>query len=88
MMPGERVTASCTVRLLRCWICSMLMLLVLAGVSRALRPRREPAWVGVARAMARLSRVSVMAVAGRARGCRSRLSARAGRETARQAARG
>ncbi|MNE90629.1 hypothetical protein D3C80_1881680 [compost metagenome] len=49
VMPGERVTASCTLRLLRPSMTSALRLLVLAGVSMALRFRREPAGSGVAR---------------------------------------
>src|SRR3990167_9018085 len=47
LMPGVRVTASCTLRLLRPRTCAPLRLLVLAGVCRALRPRREPLLLGV-----------------------------------------
>ena len=67
VMPGLRVTASCTVALLRARTSSPLMALVLAGVSRADRPRREPAGTGVSRRMAVSSAWPVTAVAGSAR---------------------
>src|SRR3990167_8952713 len=52
LMPGVRVTASCTVRLLRPRTCAPLRLLVLAGVCRAVRPRREPLLLGICRSLA------------------------------------
>ncbi|MNJ51035.1 hypothetical protein D3C77_463280 [compost metagenome] len=87
VMPGERVTASCTVVLLRPSMASVPRLLVLAGVSMALRFRREPAGRGVARLIGSLSLVLVMAVEGRARAEGLCSSAKAGRESARQGAR-
>ncbi|MNC54545.1 hypothetical protein D3C75_1040320 [compost metagenome] len=53
--------------MLRPSITSALILLVLAGVSMALRFRREPAGSGVARLMGSLSLLLVIAVEGRAR---------------------
>src|SRR3989344_255489 len=51
LMPGVRVTASCTLRLLRPRTCAPLRLLVLAGVCKAVRPRREPLLLGVCRSL-------------------------------------
>ncbi len=80
LMPGLRVTAAWTLGLLRRRTSSPLMLLVLAGVSRALRPRREPALTGVARSMWSSSAGSWRTLTnwlGRARAASS-VSARAG----------
>ncbi|MNT99629.1 hypothetical protein D3C72_2425280 [compost metagenome] len=71
--------------MLRPSITSALMLLVLAGVSMALRFRREPAGNGVARLMGSLSLLLVIAVEGRARVPVS--AAWVGKENARQGAR-
>jgi hypothetical protein len=51
LMPGVRVTAACTVRLLRERTSAPLRLVVLAGVCRADSSRREPAVVGVCRSL-------------------------------------
>src|SRR3990167_8760963 len=51
LMPGVRVPASCTLRLLRPRTCAPLRLLVLAGVCRAVRLRREPLLLGVCRSL-------------------------------------
>ncbi|MCY1460851.1 hypothetical protein D9M71_784440 [compost metagenome] len=66
---------------------SLARLLVLAGVSMALRSRREPVGSGVARLMVWLSLLLVMAVEGRARAEGLVSSAKAGTENARQGAR-
>ena len=87
VMPGERVTASWTVRLLRLSMASALMLLVLAGVSMALRFSREPAGNGVARLITSLSLLLVMAVEGSARAVLPDSAAKVGTQNARQGAR-
>ena len=85
--PGERVTASCTVALLRLRICSALMLVTLAGVSSGVSPRREPLVLGVCRSgWGFCSATSLMAVAGKDRAFSSS-AACAGRDRNTQGAR-